>query len=423
MRLRLQLDRLGPGFYLAVMLAAFMVALTIVVVAVVLACQPVVSLRYSILGVGLAAALLFSLLGFLAARRVRELVGTLNAQVAEQAAGQAELRQLNASLEERVSERTAELGEALRALTSDIEERQKAELALMESQQRLTTIADNLHAAMLYVDRDQRFGYVNKTYLQWHGVPEQALMGRLLSEVYTDDDSSGARYDEMVPYIERALDGERVVFEAHRLVNGGLRHVEVTYIPHLEHGMVAGFYAMIQDISERKTAQLYFEHHASHDELTGLLNRKTFLERLALAQARCRRNRKALAVLFLDLNQFRQINDAHGHAAGDRVLMRFADVLRQSVREVDTVARLGGDEFVVLVEHLASGVQDAVRIAEKIIATVDGQAPEGGVVVSASIGIALQRAHWAGTVADLLALADTAMHQSKQRGGSAWSLA
>ena len=423
MRLRLQLDRLGPGFYLAVMLAASMVAIITAIVAVVLAYQPVVSLPHSILGVGATVALLFSLLGFLAARRVTELVRALNSQVAGQAVSQASLRQLNASLEERVSERTVELGDALRALASESEERQKAEQSLMESQQRLTTIADNMPAAMLYIDRDQRFRFINKTYLQWHGLPEQAVIGRLLSEVYTDADSSGARYDEMVPYIERALDGERVVFEAHRMVNGGLRHVEMTYIPHLEHGMVAGFYALIQDISERKTAQLYFDHHASHDELTGLLNRKAFMERLTLAQARCRRNRKALAVLFLDLNKFRRINDAHGHAAGDRVLARFADILRQSVREVDTVARLGGDEFVVLVEHLASGVQDAVRIAEKIIATVDGQALEGGVVVSTSIGIALQRAPWAGTVADLLALADTAMYQSKQRGGSAWSLA
>ena len=418
--------------------------------------RPLVSLQRTILGIGLFAALLFSLIGFMAARRITQpvsaiaaaasaiengqastidlggdnyreanmLARALNSLVAKLAENQASLRQLNASLEERVATRTAELARA---------------------QQRLTTIADNMPAAILYIDRALRFRFVNQTYLNWHGLSAAQLKEKSMPDMFSGGGAGGAAaLGDVAPFVERALAGERVVFEVVRNTNGVLRHMELTYVPdsgtQVGDGMdssdtgnsdsagggapVPGFYAMIQDITDRKNLQLHFEHHALHDALTGLPNRKAFMERLEVAIARAGRNGTVLAVMFLDLNKFKQINDVYGHAAGDKVLVRFAGVLRHCVRKTDTVARLAGDEFVIMVEDLTGGEQDAVLVAEKIMAALAAPiAPgSGDIAVSSSIGIAALN-KCGSSAEELLARADLAMYQSKQIGAGRWSLA
>jgi diguanylate cyclase (GGDEF)-like protein len=142
------------------------------------------------------------------------------------------------------------------------------------------------------------------------------------------------------------------------------------------------------DLFELRQRAALMTHRALHDQLTGLPNRTLFLDRLEMALARIGRTGKKLAVLFLDLDGFKHINDTLGHPAGDQMLIETAVALQQAIRAVDTAARFGGDEFVVLCEDIAdAGEADAV--AGRIFAQLERRTPPGGTRLRASIGIAV----------------------------------
>jgi diguanylate cyclase (GGDEF)-like protein len=165
------------------------------------------------------------------------------------------------------------------------------------------------------------------------------------------------------------------------------------------------------------------EHLARHDALTGLANRLFLNDRIERAVARARRTGNSVALLLIDLDGFKQVNDAHGHAVGDELLVVIANRLRECVREADTVARLGGDEFVVLLEDIRHP-EGPGQIVDKLIAAV--QMPvmldAGTLRVSASIGIACMPQH-AGKADELLERADAAMYAAKAAGRNRWSIA
>ena len=169
---------------------------------------------------------------------------------------------------------------------------------------------------------------------------------------------------------------------------------------------------------ERAEAQAKLAHQAAHDALTGLPNRVFFLDRAAHALARTRRSRSAVAVLFLDLDRFKCINDSLGHEAGDRLLVELAHRLQEVVRPGDTVARFGGDEFIVLCEGIVDEAH-ALSIAERVgeVAATPFALGGGEVFVSLSVGIAM--ASGAGARPDtLVENADAAMYRAKARGGN-----
>ena len=177
------------------------------------------------------------------------------------------------------------------------------------------------------------------------------------------------------------------------------------------------YVAVVSDITDKKRAEQELRYLANYDTLTGLPNRTLLAERLARAVVRARRHDTRVAVLFLDLDRFKDVNDSLGHAAGDRILKAAAARLLTTVRETDTVARLGGDEFTVVLEDLSS-IAIAEEVAQKILVAfgepleLDGR---GDVVISPSIGISLYPDH--GLVpTDLLKFADTAMYEAKDRG-------
>jgi diguanylate cyclase (GGDEF)-like protein len=169
----------------------------------------------------------------------------------------------------------------------------------------------------------------------------------------------------------------------------------------------ARLYTRVRESEER------LAYRAFHDPLTGLANRSLFLNRLEHAQARAKRQAAQLAVLFMDLDDFKVINDSLGHRTGDQLLVAVAERLRTCVRPQDTVARLGGDEFVALLEDLA-GAGGAARVAERIMEELQVPFSVGGhrLHTSASIGIALNGA----SGEDLLRAADTAMYRAKEMG-------
>ena len=176
--------------------------------------------------------------------------------------------------------------------------------------------------------------------------------------------------------------------------------------------------ATITDETERRRSAEELFHRAVHDPLTGLANRVLLVDRLTQALPRSDRHGRRLAVLYVDLDRFKMVNDTWGHGAGDEVLQVVAERLTAAVRPEDTVARFGGDEFVVLCENLAAP-EDALRVADRILRdlTVPIEHRAGRCRLSTSIGVVLAEGH---TAADeLIDAADQAMYGAKHGGGAA----
>jgi diguanylate cyclase (GGDEF)-like protein len=173
---------------------------------------------------------------------------------------------------------------------------------------------------------------------------------------------------------------------------------------------------------ERKRLEAQLAHRALHDALTGLPNRALFLDRLGVALDRSRRNNASIAVLFLDVDNFKQINDSLGHAAGDRLLSGLADRLQSMLRPMDTVARFGGDEFTFLFEELTSD-REVILIAERIGRAVrlPIHLEEGDTTVTVSIGISIVTDPTMPAEA-VIREADSAMYRAKQLGRSRYEL-
>lgn len=176
------------------------------------------------------------------------------------------------------------------------------------------------------------------------------------------------------------------------------------------------------DITARKKAELRLAWLADHDPLTGLYNRRRFTQELNDAVALAKRYLQSGALLFIDLDQFKYINDTSGHPAGDRLLQRLSKLLPSILREVDVIGRLGGDEFAVILNQVT--VDESIQVARKILAhicEIEFQVDERVHKLSASIGIALFPEHGA-NIEDLLARADLAMYRVKEGGRGGWHL-
>ena len=200
--------------------------------------------------------------------------------------------------------------------------------------------------------------------------------------------------------------------------------LEEAYVPHVVGDKVHGFAVMVVDITARKQmeqeleqARLHAEQLARHDTLTGLPNRANVSEQLERLVGYAKRYKRQFALMYLDLDGFKGVNDTLGHAAGDTVLKAVAHRLLGSLRTSDTIARLGGDEFVVVLPEIRD-VADALRVAEKLVGLLETPPIEVSgrtAGITLSIGIATFPASGS-TVAQLFESADAALYEAKRHG-------
>lgn len=304
------------------------------------------------------------------------------------------------------------------AITFDITDVKESQLKLAEISNQLSLITDNMPALISYIDDDGVFRFNNSAYEKWLGRPLKEITGHPIAEVY-----DAATLAQIQPWLVRALAGQTVTFELEPLPPRA-RHVRVNYVPdRAADGRIRGIFGLIQDISELKRVEQQLRMLAEYDSLTGLPNRNRFQTRLAEAIARSERNADTLALMFLDVDHFKGINDTLGHAAGDAVLREFARRLTQCVRQTDAVTRLAGDEFVIVLE----GIRDPSEVpgvANKIIAAmVPAFEIEDQIrVLSTSIGVVIrERGDLDGEA--LLRRADEALYAAKAAGRGRFHLA
>jgi diguanylate cyclase (GGDEF)-like protein/PAS domain S-box-containing protein len=305
-----------------------------------------------------------------------------------------------------------ERGEALKALERELNRREKSEAALVKQQQTLREITDSIPAYVAYIDLQERFRYCNPQYAALYGAKVDHLIGTPLGSFLAKPD-----YDSIKPYVERALAGHSSVFERTMHTPDGQLHVESHFIAQSSaDGQPTGFYCVSWDITERKQQELQWQSRAQIDALTGLFNRAAFTEALELALLQHQAAGEAAALLYLDVDRFKQINDTHGHAVGDEVLRHFSHCIKKAVRETDLVGRLGGDEFCILLDRVKTP-ETAQAIADKILEVVRQPVQVAGVELrlSTSIGIAFAP-HPAPNAEQLIPLADGALYQAKQAG-------
>ena len=305
-------------------------------------------------------------------------------------------------------------------MTFDITAMKEAEARRAKAEGQLRAITDNLPVAITYLDDEQRYRFVNRTGLEWLGRPADAVIGQRIGDILRP-----VAYERRREAIEQALGGRRVTFEAESLTGDVARILHYAYIPDIESdGHVAGLYGLATDVSALKNVEKQLSLLVRSDVLTGLANRYYFNEAFPLALSRARRAMAGLALMYLDIDHFKRINDSLGHAAGDEVLKAFAARLQQSVRTTDTVARLGGDEFVIVLEGLNSADEPQV-VARKIVANVTRPLEIEGrmLTITTSIGVAFRReiaSADAATAETLIGRADAALYAAKNAGRNTW---
>jgi diguanylate cyclase (GGDEF)-like protein/PAS domain S-box-containing protein len=282
---------------------------------------------------------------------------------------------------------------------------------LAGSEARFRSLAQNSSDVLTLVDERGVVSHQSPAVTRVFGLPATWLVGREVVDWVHPADA--ARFTAA---LHKALEGVETRVECRvRHADGSFRHVETAVRDLRDEPMVKSVVLNTRDVTDRRRLEDELRERALHDALTGLPNRVLFLDRARHALERAARRRASFCVAFLDLDDFKSVNDTFGHAAGDELLQEVAQRLVGCVRPADTVARLGGDEFAVLLED--STLADAQDVAERVLHATSMPVSLGGseVVVHASIGITL--ADDPGETPDqLLAQADAAMYTAKERG-------
>lgn len=300
-------------------------------------------------------------------------------------------------------------------LMIDVTQRKQIEQALAEQQREFRSLAQNLPDVIIRYDRHGKRTYINPALGALTGCRTEVLLGQTLTEANLPG------FEPVSEYVDRlqrvVAGGEAETMQATYNHEGVSRVFQVTLTPErAEDGQVIGALAIFRDISESFAYQEYIQSLAFYDVLTGLPNRTLFNEKAIQAVVDAERNGERMALIMMDLDHFKEINDILGHGAGDELLRSAANRIRGTLRASDTVARFGGDEFALILPHVRDS-SDLGVVASNLLRTLGEPYQLDGreYFVSVSIGIALYPDNGSDS-GTLLKYADSALYLAKGKG-------
>jgi diguanylate cyclase (GGDEF)-like protein/PAS domain S-box-containing protein len=290
---------------------------------------------------------------------------------------------------------------------------ERATELLQSSEERFRSLAGSAPIGIIEVTPSQGVVYANEKMAQISGKDTASLLGAgWLDSVHPDDVA------QLVAVIEEVRENQASFEMGFRVVQagGGLRHVRVMASPRADNSDGA-YVVSIEDVTDEVVSREELTYRAFHDMLTGLPNRALFLDRLNLELARHHRDGSKFAVLFLDLDEFKVVNDSLGHESGDEVLKEIGRRLQQSLRKGETAARFSGDEFAFIFQGVSSE-EDAIASADRVLALLRPtiRVANNDLIVSGSIGIVIPTTHADATA--ILRDVDAAMYKAKEEGRS-----
>ena len=284
---------------------------------------------------------------------------------------------------------------------------------LPESAEQHHSAIEDVPLGVALLDLNRRYLRVNHALCEMLGYSQEELLTKSTFDIThpKDLERSAEAIRQIVEGGSESVDLEKRYIHADGHEVWAQLSVSLVRGPEENHYMVS----LVQDVTKRKALEERLEHLAYHDALTGLTNRSLLMDRIKQSMARLHPNRGNLIMLFMDLDNFKAVNDSLGHEAGDRLLVEAAQRLKECVRCEDTVARFGGDEFAILLKD-ASDLDDATHIAERIVEVLSAPFCFDGreVFIGASVGIA--SAEPSEEPEDLLRNADLALYKAKSRG-------
>ncbi len=326
-----------------------------------------------------------------------------------------EIENRDRELESQVEQRTDELKRRNEELSAQVAERAVTEKALLASEQRFKSAFDSAAIGMIIVNEARQVQHANQAFCDMLGYTPDAVVGMALRDLsHLEDRETGLyQYHELV-----AGQIDRYQVEKRYMHRDGHPIWVLCHISAVRDAGASYQYALgqIQDITEAHQLSTELSYQATHDALTGLVNRREFEARIEYALDGTWRNGKEHAVCYLDLDQFKVINDTCGHVAGDELLRQVANVLRTKVRASDTIARLGGDEFGLLMENCP--LAQSQRVAESFRAAIEDFQfvwDDKRFRVGVSIGLVPVNGDSA-SVTEVLQQADTACYAAKDLG-------